>query len=69
MTQCDRPVTRKTLTRYRGRQLVLTLHPTFLTVRELGKRSGYTLDYQAVYDCAAKLAARDRLAEKKGKKR
>ena len=64
MTVCDKPVTRATLSRYRGRDLVITLHPTYLAVRLKGKRSGFVLDYQAIYECAAKLAAREARAEK-----
>ena len=69
MTVCEKPVTRATLSAYRGRPLVITLHPTYLAVRIKGKRSGFVLDYQAVYECAAKLAARERLAEKRRVKR
>lgn len=65
MTVCDRPVTRATYSNYRGRALVVTLHPTYLAVRLKGKRHGYVLDYQAVYECAAKLAAREALRAKK----
>lgn len=62
MTVCDRPVTRATLSKYRGRPLVVTLHPTFVTIRQKGRRHSMNLDYQAIYDCAAK-------AEKEKKKR
>jgi hypothetical protein len=71
MTLCDRPVTRATLTKYKGRQLVVTMHPTFLSVRLKGKlqrTSGFVLDYAAVYECAAKIAAREALREKRKKR-
>lgn len=64
MTDINRPVTRRALSSYRGRQLVVTLHPTWLAIRQAGRRSGYVIDYQAVYECAAKLKAREDRAEK-----
>lgn len=69
MTNLTKPVVRRALTVYRGRQLVVTLHPTYLAIRQAGRRSGYMLDYAAVFECAAKLRAREIRAEKgRGKK-
>ena len=70
MTELIKPIKRKSQTIYKGRQLVLTLHPTYIAIRQSGKRSGYVLDYVAVFECAAKLRAREIRAEKmKGKKK
>lgn len=69
MTACDKPVTRATYSSYRGRPLVVTLHPTWLSIRQKGRRHGFVLDYQAVFDCAAKLAARAAMAEKKARRK
>lgn len=73
MTEITRPLTRRALSSYRGRQLVVTLHPTWLAIRQSGRRSAFQIDYQAVYECAAKLKAREDRAEKmkakKGAKR
>jgi len=70
MTELTKPVRRRAQTIYRGRALVVTLHPTYIAIRQAGKRSGYVLDYVAVFECAAKLRAREIRAEKmKGKKK
>lgn len=47
MTQVLKPVTRETLSRDRGRNLIVTLHPTYLEVRPKGTRRRYTLTYEA----------------------
>ena len=68
MTDLNKPVTRRSCSSYRGRKLVITLHPTWLSIRQAGRRVGYVIDYQVVYDCAAKLKAREDRAEKLAKK-
>lgn len=58
MTSIRKPVTRETATLARQRPLVVTLHPRFLVLREKGRRARYTVEYDAVFDLARKLAAR-----------
>lgn len=57
----------------RGRMIVVELFAWGCTTREKGKRSGYSVDWQAVHDLGAKLKAREaaalKAAAKKGKKR
>lgn len=47
MTQLTKPVTRETLSRDRGKPLIVTLHPTYLELRAKGTRRRYTLTYEA----------------------
>lgn len=47
MTQLNKPVTRETLSRDRGRPLIITLYPTYLELRAKGTRRRYTLTYEA----------------------
>lgn len=56
----SRPVVRETAVCYRGRRpLVVELWPGFLVIRSKGKKSDtYTIDYQAIYETAAKIEAR-----------
>ena len=61
MTQIksDSVLRRETATLYRGRPLLVELHPGFMLVREKGRREGgYSIDYRAVYEAAAKIHAR-----------
>lgn len=51
-------VTRETATIYRGKPLVIDLHSGYVLIRRKGERSGYPIDYAAVYEAAGKLAAR-----------
>lgn len=69
MTQLrsDRAVRRETACCYRGRPLIVELHPGYMTIREKGRRRSVLLDYRAAFDLACKILARERLAEKKGK--
>lgn len=63
-----RPLTRETAIYYRGRALVVRLHPGYIEVRQRGRRTGYALEYGAVYEAAGKLAARKAAEEKRSKK-
>jgi hypothetical protein len=63
------PVRRETDAMYRGRTLVVELHPAFVSLKEKGKRTRVTVSYPAIYELAWKLLARAEAAEKKGKKR
>lgn len=63
---------RKTASMVQGRPLVVILHPGYLEVRQHGRRSAFSLSYDAIYTEAAKrYAARERevkQAMKKAKK-
>lgn len=59
MTKADKPVRRETFTSNRGRPLVIELNPTFLVVREKGRRHGYTVTYSQVFNVGARNAAEE----------
>ena len=61
------PVRRETDALYRGRTLVVELHPAFVSLKEKGKRTRVTVSYPAIYELAWKLLARAEAAEKKSK--
>jgi hypothetical protein len=67
--QASRPIVRETATYYRGRPLVVELHPGYISVREKGKRTAYALDYGRIFDRAVKLAVEAARAEKRAAKR
>lgn len=55
MTHLDHPVVRRTLTRHRGRHLVVSLLPgDVIAIRELRGRKDYTLPLAHVFDTAVK---------------
>lgn len=60
----NRTVRRETATTYRGRALVVELHPGYLSIRQKGKRTPVTVDYAAVYELGWKMIARAQRAEK-----
>ena len=55
----DNIVIRETATSYRGKPLVVELHPGYLMIHEKGAHQGYMLDYAAAYEVAQKIRARD----------
>src|SRR5205809_648254 len=57
----NKPLRRLTDTRDKGDQLVIELHPLYLRIRPKGAKIGYDLSYTAIYDCARKLDAREKL--------
>lgn len=71
MTTLKRPVRRTTGATFMGRPLILILEPPDLvTVREKGRRKGFTLTVEAIYRLAAMAEAqRMRQHRKKGIKR
>lgn len=73
MTKADKPVRRETYARVRdcgqSRPLIVELHPTFAIFRQKGRRTKLTVEYGAIYDLAAKLAARERKREKDEKRK
>ena len=64
MTLLTKPVRRETDTFYRGRALMLSIHPRFLTLHEKGRRDKLVLDYATMYEFAMKLRWRQEQAEK-----
>ena len=66
MTQLtpQKPVRRETASYSRTRPLIVTLHPGYMEVREKGRWIGYTIDYVAIFHCAAKAKALADRAEK-----
>ena len=53
-------VTRETMTVYRGRPLIVTLHPRHIEVREKGARDGaVALDYGDLFELAMKVRANE----------
>ena len=64
MTTLTRPVRRETGVVFKGRPLIVEIHPGYLTLREKGRRHVVTLDYRTALDVAYKILARQRQAEK-----
>jgi hypothetical protein len=66
------PLKRETSLMYRGRALVVTLHPGYCEVRSKGKRKGYVVSWSAIHDLGAKIQAaadrQEKLARKAGKR-
>lgn len=58
------PVTRETVSPYRGRPLVVRLKPRVLEIKEKGRRDVLTVDYGVLYEFALKLRWRVMRAEK-----
>ena len=69
MTKADKPVTRISYTRVREqgrtREVVVTIHPTWLGLRLKGTRKVFQLDIGAAYQRAAMMEADKIRAEKK----
>ena len=64
------PVKRETDVYYRGKTLVVELHPTFIVLKEKKKRVRVTVSYPAIYELGWKLLARAAAENKrKGGKR
>jgi hypothetical protein len=60
----DRTVKRETASTYRGRPLIVELHPGYLILRQKGTRRAVSVDYGAVLDLGYKIMARAERAEK-----
>ena len=63
-------VVRETRAAYRGRPLILEVHPHEVVIREKGRRLKVSVPILAVYDLGFKILARERRIEKlkKGKR-
>jgi len=69
VTRADKPTTRLSYSTYRGRQIAVTIHPTWIALRLKGTRQILQMDILAAYQRAA-LAEADRMrAEKRAAKK
>ena len=64
MVAITRPVRRETAACYRGRPLLVELHPGYLVLREKGTRRAVTVDYKTALEVGYKLLARQEQADK-----
>lgn len=69
MTNLTKTVRQETATLYRGRPLIIELHPGYLTLREKGKRHAVTVEYRAALDLGYKILSRAEQAERKARRR
>jgi len=65
MTDTTRKTRRETLTAFQGRPLILELHPTWVTIRQKGRRYRYTVTYDQIWQIGARNAAEERRREKR----
>lgn len=65
----SKSVTRETRALYRGKPMVVTVDPYFVTVRVKGKRYRYEVPIEAIFHLAAKKEAAKIAAEKKSRKK
>lgn len=49
----------ETATEYRGRPIIVELHPRYLTLRLKGKRDEVTIDYATVLEVAYKIRMKE----------
>ena len=59
MTSLNHPIRRETATTYRGRPLIVELHPGYALIREKGKRHSVSVGYAAILELGYKLLARE----------
>ncbi len=64
MTCLTKPVRRETATCYRGRKLIVELHPAYIVLREKGTRRAVTGDYRTALETGYKILARAAQAER-----
>ena len=64
MTLAIKPVRRESAVTYRGRPLVVEMHPGFISIREKGRRTAVSVDLRSIYDLGWKIMARAAAAEK-----
>jgi hypothetical protein len=65
MTKADKPTRRLSYSRHRGREIVVTIHPTWLEFRLKGQRKIFQMDIEAAYQRAALAEAEKLRAEKR----
>jgi hypothetical protein len=68
MTAITKPVRRETATLYRGRALIVTLHPRHLEMREARRHQSVTADLITLYEFLWKLRWMKTQAEKRAAK-
>ena len=68
MTKADKPTTRLTYSMYRGREIAVTIHPTWLGLRLKGTRKVLQMDVEAAYQRACMAEADKLRAERRAKK-
>jgi len=68
MTQISRPVKRETRSQVQGRVLMVELSRYSITLRQKGKRSGYSVPLEAVFHLGGKMMRRELDAAKKVKR-
>jgi hypothetical protein len=64
----NKPLARETAAQYRGRPLIIELHPGYLEIREKGRRNRVTLDYRTALEVGYKILWRQQQADKKAAK-
>lgn len=69
MTRLTRSVRRETSVVIQGRELMVELSRYSITLRQKGKRDGYTVPLEAAFMLGAKIKRREDEAEKKKGKR
>ncbi len=69
MTVLNTIVRRETAKVYRGRALCVTLRPTFLEIREKGRRDTLSIDYSVLYEFTLKARWGKAQSEKAAKKK
>ena len=68
MTRADKPTTRLTYSTYRGREIAVTIHPTWIGLRLKGTRQTLQMDVLAAYQRACMAEADKLRAERRAKK-
>lgn len=66
--EAGKTVKRETAAVYRGRPLLVELHPGHVTLREKGRRSKVDIDYRTILETGYKMLWRAEQAEKKARK-
>ena len=57
----ERLITRETACTYKGIPLVVTIHPQFLEIRMKRYKESFVLRYDAAFETAMKIEARERI--------
>ena len=63
------PTIRQTFSTYRGREIVVAIFATWLTLRLKGTRKSYAIDIEGAFQYAAKKEAEKARAEQKTRRR
>ena len=60
----DSPVVRETGINYRGKPIIVELHPGYMLLRQKKRRASIAVDYVAIMDLGYKLLHRKQVAER-----